>query len=271
MSDKTVQVMKEHLLIAEEYIKALKAAETKKEMLNAMNRCTEAVKRQYPDLEEISDDYGARIHKGDKELKEISVRVGDIYGKEITGLYGKMGRFMADSDFMEALGSIDIVIGSNPLFGANEFGADVAVEVSKTIAGSLDAMATKMIADTTETGEDTLNEIAGMMEGLLDLSKRYVARVNEAGTARKVVTATEAFVDAIRKLVPQMRKHADQLKLIMAKDNKPEKLMRLSAELSKVLGDQLKQAMRDKEELFREQKVQKAVAKLGEVLNEVPF
>ncbi len=202
MNSKTTQIMKEHLQIAENYIEALKTAESKKDMMQAMKTCEEAVKAQYEDLEEIADDYCKKITEGsDKELSDISKKIGDIYGKEITKLYVKMAPYMAEPDFMEALGSIDIVVGSNPLFGANEFGADIATEVSKTIAGGMDNMAAKMMSETKETSEETLNAVVAIMENFASLSERYVERMSAATTSRKIVNATDSFVDAIKKMI----------------------------------------------------------------------
>ncbi len=63
MNSKTTQIMKEHLQIAENYIEALKTAESKKkDMMQAMKTCEEAVKAQYEDLEEIADDYCKKDH-----------------------------------------------------------------------------------------------------------------------------------------------------------------------------------------------------------------
>lgn len=271
MSDRTVDVMKKHLLIAEKYIKDIENAKSKQDFMDAMEKCSNEVKNQYTDLEEIEEDYCRRITEGDTELKEISARVGEIFGQKITKHYTKMAPYMADQSFMEAMGNIDIVIGNNPLFGTNEFGADIAVEVSKTIAGSLDGIATKMIADSTDPEEAVLRDLTDILNRFLDLSRRYVAKMTEAGTARKIVTATDSFVDAVKKLVPEMKKHADQIKLILAKKEKPEQIAKLSEELRKVLGTELQQAMKEKQELINDQKVQKSVAKLGSVLSEIPF
>lgn len=270
--DRTTEVMRLHLEYAEKYIKEMEKAQTKEDIMEAVNRCSLAVKNQYPDLEEIAEDYCRKItEKSDPELAEISTRVGEIYGKEVTAFYGKMGRFMADADFMETFSNFDIVIGNNPLFGTNEFGSDVAVEVSKTIAGSMDSLAAKMMADSTDVDEAVILELEKIMESFLDLSKRYVAKMSEVTTGRKAVTATDAFVSGIKRLVPEMKKYADMLKLLMAGDKKPEKIIKLAAELNKTLGDELKNVMQDKQDIIAEQKVQKAVGRLGSILNEVPF
>lgn len=268
--DKTLDVMKHHLHIVEKYIDELQQAEGKKAIMNAINSCSKSIHEQYGDLEEIADDFCARV-KDDKELNAISKRIGDILSGETTKHYGKMGPFMADRDFMEVFSNFDIVVGNNPLFGVNEFGADVAADVSKAIAGSMDGIATKMIADTTDIEDDVLAGISGVMESFLDISKKYVAKMNDANTARKAVTATDAFVAAIKKQIPEMKKYSDQLKLVMAKDEKPENILNMAEELKKTLGDDLKAVMQEKSEIISEQKVQKSVSKLGAVLSEVPF
>jgi len=271
MSNRTLEVMQEHLQIAEKYISELKKAESKEEFLNAMRRCIKSVHEQYPALEEISDDYAEKIGKADKELKEISVRVGDIYGKQVTSLYGKMGAYMADKDFMEVLSTLDKVIGNNPLFGVSEFGEEVARQVSESIAGSLNEVAAKIMADSTETDEVVLADITSLMDEFCSLSKRYVMKLAESNTARKIVTATDSYVSGIKKMIPEMKRNADQLKLIMSRNEKPEELIKLSEELKKTLGDDLKAVMKDKDEIFSDQKVQKSVSKLGTVLSDVPF
>ncbi|PLX66644.1 MAG: hypothetical protein C0602_11275 [Denitrovibrio sp.] len=272
MSDNTKKVMKEHLQIAENYINALDTAESKKDLINAINTCKKEILAQYKDLEEISEDFYEKITgKKDKELFEISDRVGNIFSKEVTAYYVKMGPYMADQDFMAAFAEFDQIIGSNPLFGQNEFGQDIAAKVSTAIAGEMDSMATRMMADSSETDENIVTEIAELMNRFLDISKRYIAKLDEAVTARKVVTATDGYVNAITKMIPEMKAQADQLKLIMARNDKPAQITNAADELKRVLGDDLKEVMKNKQELFNEQKVQKSVSKLGDILNKVPF
>lgn len=270
MSEKTLEVMQEQLKFAEKYIEDLSEAETKAEFIKAINTCKDSIQNQYEDLEQIADDYCARA-KSDKDLDAISNRIGHLLGKEVTKFYGKMGTFMADADFMEAFAQLDIVVGNNPLFGVNQFGGDVAAEVSKTIAGSMDNIATKIISETTETSEETTENIIRIMNDFLQLSKRYVGKMSEANTGRKAVMATDAFVNSIKKMIPEMKDHTDQLKLIMARPDKPKQVTDIADELKKTLGDDFKEVMKDKEEIIKEQKVQKAVSKLGAILNEVPF
>jgi len=272
MSNKTTKIMKEHLQIAEKYISDMNNAKSKKDFMNAMQTCETAVKAQYEDLEDIADDFCTKItNKSDKELSGISERIGEIFGQEITKLYVKMAPYMAEPDFMGALGSLDIVVGSNPLFGANEFGADIATEVSKTIAGTMDGMATKMMADSTPTDEKTIIAVTDLMNNFLQLSQRYVERMKAATTGRKIVTATNGFVDSVKKLIPEMKIQADHIRFIMAKNEKPEGIIKAADELKQTLGDDLKAVLKDKAELMQDQKVQKSVSKLGAILNEVPF
>lgn len=272
MSNRTTDVMQEHLLIAESYKKGLEEAKSKADFINVITTCKDKISAQYKDLEEIADDYSDKIlNNKDKELKELSEKVGSIFGKETTAYYGKMGPYMADPDFMKAFTEFDQIIGSNPLFGQSQFGQDVAVEVSKAIAGSLDGAAVKMMAETDDTNEVTVATIAEIMDSFLGLSKRYVAKMDEANTARKIVTATDSYVNAISKMVPEMRSHTDTLRLLMAKDEKPQQIVKIADELKVTLGDDLKRVMQNKEELISDKKVQKSVAKLGEILQKVPF
>jgi len=270
MSDMTLRIMQEQLKIAEQYISDLEAASGKEELMLAINTCSKNIKDQYEDLEKIADDFCTRF-ADDAELKTTSTKIGKLLGHDVTKYYGKMGPYMADADFMEAFANFDIVVGNNPLFGVNEFGADVASNVSHAIAGSMDSVATHMLAETTEITDETIDGILTVMNDFLSLSKRYVERMQEASTARKAVEATDAFVSNIKKQIPEMKKYSDTLKLIMAKKDKPEAIMKAADELKKTLGDDLKAVMRDKDKILNEQKVQKAVSKLGTVLNEVPF
>jgi len=241
-------------------------------MLAAMKKCEEAVKAQYPVLEEITDDYCTKITEGtDPELTDISKQIGALYGEEITKLYVKMAPYMAEPAFMEALGSIDIVVGNNPLFGVNQFGADVAIEVSKTMAGGMDQMAMKMMSETEMTSDETMNAVISLMANFASFSERYVDRMSAATTSRKIVNATDSFVDAIKKMIPEMKSLADQIKLIMMRPDKPEEITKYSDILKQKLGDDLKAVIKEKEELMNEQKVSKSVGKLGAILNEVPF
>ncbi|ADD67779.1 hypothetical protein Dacet_1003 [Denitrovibrio acetiphilus DSM 12809] len=270
MNDKTIRIMQEQLVIVEKYMKDLEEASDKKTLMEAISTCSHSIKSQYPDLEDIADDYCDRSQT-DEELKRISDTIGKLLSTEVTKFYGKMGQYMADSDFMETFAEFDIVVGNNPLFGVNQFGGDVAAEVSKSIAGGLDGMATQMIADSTEIDESSIKGITNVMDSFLGLSQRYVAKMQEASTARKAVTATDAFVSSIKKMIPEMKQHSDQLKLLMAKKEKPEQILNMAESLRKTLGDDLKAVMKDKEELLADHKVQKSVSKLGAVLNEVPF
>jgi ATP-dependent DNA ligase len=271
MSDKTISVMRKHLDIAEKFLKNLRKAQTKNEMMGCFISCREAVKDQYPELEEIADDFCTRITEKDAELSEISRRVGDIFGTEITKLYGKMGKYMADQDFLEAQAQFDIVIGNNPLFGVNQFGGDVAAEVSKTIAGSIDGMATMMMAESTETSEDKMAQIVSLMQEFHDLSERYVARMITSDTASKISAATDAYVTAVKKLIPKMNTHKDELKLINARKEKPAKLTELSEGMRQILGVQLRDAMQNRQELLSDKKVQKSVQKLSTLLTQIPY
>jgi len=270
MSDKTLSIMNEQLIIVEKYISDLDAAADKQEMMKAINTCSESIKKQYDDLEEIAEDFCSRV-KTDKELSAVSDRIGNLLSKEVTKFYGKMGQFMADPDFMETFSNFDIVVGNNPLFGVNQFGGDVAANVSHAMAGGMDDLAMKMMADSTEIDTDVEESIAAVMNDFLALSKRYVDRMREATTSRKAVTATDSFVSAIKRQIPEMKKHSDQFKLIMRKPVQPKAITEAAEELKKTLGDDLKEVMKDKNEILQEQKVQKAVSKLGAILNEVPF
>lgn len=270
MSDMTLRVMQEQLKIAEQYITDLEAASGKDELMKAINTCSLSIKNQYEDLENIADDYCERFPK-DEELRRLSTKIGQLLGSEVTKYYGKMGPYMADKEFMGAFANFDIIVGNNPLFGVNEFGGDVAANVSKAMAGSMDSVATQILAETTENDEETVNGIIEVMNNFLDLSKRYVEKMKSASTARKIVEATDAFVSNIKKQIPEMKKYSDSLKIIMAKQEKPAEITKAAEELKQTLGDDLKAVMQDKSDLLQEQKVQKSVGKLGEILSEVPF
>lgn len=272
MSDRTLDVMKEHLHIAETYIKSMKNAESKTDFMSAIDTCRNSILKQYSDLEEIADDYTDKIlGKKDQELHRISCRVGDIFGKEVTVLYGKMAPYMADEDFMHSFAEFDRIIGSNPLFGKNEFGHDVAVQVSKAMAGSMDGIAARMMADSSDTDEESLEKITDVMQRFLDLSRKYVTRMDDASTPKKAVTATDSYVSSIEKMIPEMKACADNIRLIMAKKDKPRQITDIADELKNVLGENLKDVMKNKQELLSEKKVQKSVGKLGDILNKVPF
>jgi len=274
MSDKTIDVMKEHLLIAEDYISEMNKAESKTDYINAMKSCTARVKAQYGDLEEVAEDFTARAMSpegSEQELKKISAQAGDIYTKKVSALYSKMGVHMGDPDFLEAMEELDKALMNNPLFGESDGLHEAAKEISEGFALAIDGMTKKIHAETTVTEAETLNKIIDMMNSFLKLSENYVSKMQNAVTARKAVTATDNFVNSVKKMIPEMESCKDEIKVMMMRDKKPDEIIETGQKLGKVLGEDLKEAMKDKQEILADHKVKKSVSRLGEILNKVPF
>lgn len=269
MSVNVLTVMKKHLKSAEKYIKAMQEAETADEYIIAMKTCASEVRAQYKDFEAVSDEYNSLmvLSTATDELKEVSRRTGDCFGSMTVDLLPKMAVYMNDEAFVKAQRELDDALMGNPLFSGG-MDDSAMVEVAKSFASTMGAVAEKLHAETEEINSDG---VLTVLQEFDSLAKRYNNAVIKADTARKFVTANDAFVSAVKKLIPQMNDVANDMRLLAAKGNMPEDIDSVSKSLRTVLGDELKEILKDKRELMADMKVQKSVSKLGNVLNSLPF
>lgn len=272
MSEKVLQVMKQHLKIAEQYIEELEKAGSKADFIAAMSTCADNIKQQYPDLEAVTEEFNTLMVLGtaDTELKEISRAAGDCFGRRTVDMFKRMAPFMGDAEFQGAQRNLDEVLNGNPLFcGAAD---DSAMrEISANFANAVNAMAEKLHFETAETDENAAEAIEAVLKQFDDLAKRYAAAIKKADTSRKFVTANDAFVNGVKNLIPEMNRLKDAMKALAAQKLVPAGVTELSKSLGRTLGKELTEILRDKRELMNEPKVKKSVSKLGEILESVPF
>ncbi len=273
MSDKITRIMKEHQKIAEKYIDDLKKADTKAGYISAMNSCADSIKKQYPDLESISDEFNTLMvtNQASEEIKNASMTAGACFGIRSVEIYPRMAPHMGDEDFRAAQMNLDGVLNANPLFGG-QMGDDKALnEVSHTFASAMNSMAEKLHLETAEADTSAIGEIETIMTEFDSLAKRFAAAVEKADTSRKFVTAVDGFVNAVNKMIPRMKELSEPMKVLMAQKLLPEKIKEISGSIGQTLGKDLTEILKDKRELMAEPKVKKAVSKLGSMLESIPF
>jgi molecular chaperone DnaK (HSP70) len=271
MREKTLNVMKKHLNIVEKYIDDLDKAVDKKQCMDAMNNCTKKVKELYEELEEVAADFKSRLAGSDTEIQAVSAEIGDLLSKKIIEFYPKTGTYLADPEYQKAQTELDSAISNSPLFGDNSHDEQMAMEVSKSFASTMDKMAVQLEAETSASDEDFVADTIEKMEVFKAYSERYVANLESANTARKMVTATDKFVDSIKKLIAEMNQDAHAIRVLMTKKDRPEKIDELGNDLKKILGEDLSAVIKGKEELLNDHKVKKSVGKLAPLLQQIPF
>jgi len=272
MSTKTLETMQKHLELVEQYIKGLDKAVDKNECISAMNTCRDGILALYKDMEAVAPEFKEIMKSSAKhEVKEISEKIGDLLSKKIIEFYPKTGIFLAETDYQKAQAELDGAISNSPLFGDNSMDDQVAIEVSKSFASTMDKMATQLEAETAASDEGTVSEVIEMMEVFKAYSERYVESMKTSNSARKIVMSTDKFVDSVKKMLPDMNKHVHAIQVLMAKKDKPEQIVKIGEELKSILGEQLSTVIKDKEELLDDHKVKKSVGKLGQLLQQIPF
>lgn len=273
MSGQVLKVMKQHLKIAEKYISDLEEADSKESFMKAMKSCGEKIKKQYPDLEAISEEYNTLmvLNTASDELKNISNAVGDCFGRKSTVMIVKTAAYLAHDDFREAQAELDNILTQNPLFGGNIPDDKALMQVSESFASSMNSMAEKLHLETSEADMTALDKIESILKDFDALADKFAASVKKADTARKLVNSVESFVTSVKKLIPEMQKVAEPMRIMMAQKLLPEQVSDISKHLRKTLGTELPEILRDKREFMAEPKVKKAVYKLGEIVGSLPF
>jgi len=273
MSANVTEVMKRHHETAEKYAAAMESAREKQEFISAMKICAQEVRAQYEDLEAVSTKYAELMTLGtaSAELREMAERTGDCFGKRISNIYSKTAMFFTDAEFKKAEQELYQVLTENPLFmGAMEQDGNFD-EVAKSFAGSVNAMAEKLNAETSEASEEQVAELESVLKEFDELAKRYAAALQKAETVRKFVNANELFVDAVKKLVPRMTAVADTMRLLSAKNALPQSVSEAGKSLRNTLGKELSEILKDKRDLMTDVKVKKSVEKIGKLLETLPF
>lgn len=272
MNDRVLAVMTAHLNYAEKYIESLGAAASVDDCVKAMKTCASEVKAQYPDLEEICGVYQNLMLTGaSDELRLISEKTGDCLGRKAVELMPKIAQFMADDEYVAAQKELDDVLMNNPLFGGYVSDDSHIAEVAQGFAGIMTQMTEKLHAETTEVSAEDAEKIEHILEKLTASAAAFNSSLSFAKTSRKAVEACDMFVASLNRLMPDMTDSAEAMRLMTAKGDIPQNIVALSKKLSDILGAELKEIIKEKQEIMQEQKVKKAVKKLGDLLEKLPF
>jgi hypothetical protein len=273
MSAKVTEVIKRHYESAVRYAEAMESAKDKQDYISAMKTCAKEVKAQYEELQSICEEYAEMMALGtaDEELKKMAQETGDCFGVRISRIYSKMALFLTDAEFKKSEQELYQVLTENPLFmGAMEDDGNLDF-VAQSFAGSVNAMAEKLNAETTEVSEENVAELEAVLKEFDSLAKRYAVALEKADTVRKFVTANDLFVEAVKKLIPRMNTVADAMRLLVAKNALPEAVSEAGKSLRNTLGKELGVILKEKRDLMTDAKVKKSVEKIGKLLESLPF
>ena len=273
MSEKTAKVMNKHLKTAEKYISELQEATDKSGIISAMKKCAADIRKQYPELEEVADEFNTLMvtNQATEEIKIASMKTGECFGRRTVELLPKMAPYMADDDYRAAQAELDSALNDNPLFKGAMQDDKALLEVSHTFATAMNSMAEKLHLETAETDLSLKDEIVSVISDFDALSKRFAAAVEKADTSRKLVTAIDGFVAAVKKMTDRMNAVAEPMRIMSAQKLLPDTVTELLKSIGQTLGKELTVILKDKTELMGEPKVKKAVGKLGDILESVPF
>lgn len=273
MSEKVLDVMKKHLESAEKYIEALDNASSVADCVAAMKQCSSEVKSQYQDLQDISEEYNKLMltRKANDELKTVSEKTGDCFGRKSVEMMPKIAVYMADADFITAQKELDDVLINNPLFNGLVPDDSALLDVANSLASTMHSMSEKMHVESEGVKENDIAELERILSEFDASAKRFNKNLSKSNTARKAVESCDIFVDSVKKLLPAMNTVAGSMRLLMAKGELPENVSDISKSLKETLSKELSEIIKEKQDIMQEQKVQKSVKKLGELLESMPF